>query len=85
MMGTRGRRTTTRKTTTRTTTTRRQRGWGQGRGWDRQRHDTTKTAAHNEGDNKGGTITEGAGDGDSTVRRGTQKRAQETSTTSLGP
>jgi hypothetical protein len=59
-------------------------GAGTGRGWDRQQHNTTKTAAHDEGDNKGRTTTEVAGNGYSTVRQGTQKRAQET-TTSLGP
>jgi hypothetical protein len=49
---------------------------------------TTNTAAaavHDEGDDKHGTRTEGAGDGYNAVRRGTQKGAQETSSTSLRP
>ena len=56
---------------------------------DREYNDnhTTKMAvmANNEGDDEHGTRTEGAGDGYGAIGRGMQKRAQETSSTSLGP
>jgi hypothetical protein len=45
----------------------------------------TVAAEHTEGDDEHGTRTEGTGDRYSAVRRGMQKMAQETSSTSLGP
>ena len=48
-------------------------------------HMTKMAVANNEGHDEHRTRTEGTGDGYGTVRQGTQKRAQEMLSTSLGP